>query len=84
MVKIFNGKMFKRDLHFVDNDEQLSSYIKKIETNDYIQTIPVLSISCNLFGIQNILLNENSLTVNFFNSQSWSLKKLRVLMKQVK
>ena len=44
--KIFNGKMFKRDLHFVDNDEQLSSYIKKIETNDYIQTIPVLSISC--------------------------------------
>ena len=44
--KIFNGKMFKRDLHFVDNDEQLSSYIKKIETNDYIQTIPVLSVSC--------------------------------------
>jgi elongation factor 1-alpha len=44
--KIFNGKMFKRDLHFVDNDEQLSSYIKKIDTNDYIQTIPVLSVSC--------------------------------------
>jgi elongation factor 1-alpha len=44
--KLFNGKMFKRELNFIDNDENLINYIKKIQDNDHYQSIPILSISC--------------------------------------
>lgn len=44
--KLFNGKMFKRELNFIDNDDNLKNYIKKIQDNDHYQSIPILSISC--------------------------------------
>jgi elongation factor 1-alpha len=44
--KLFNGKMFKRELQFIDNEDNLNDYKKKIETNSFYNIIPILSISC--------------------------------------
>lgn len=44
--KLFNGKMFKRELFFIDNKEQLEQYTEKIETNNFYNTIPIVSVSC--------------------------------------
>jgi len=44
--KLFNGKMFKRELLFVDSDNQLNNYIKSIESNLHHNTIPIVSVSC--------------------------------------
>jgi len=44
--KLFNGKMFKRELQFIDSKESHQDYLKKIESNDFYNIIPILSISC--------------------------------------
>jgi len=44
--KLFNGKMFKRELNFIDTDENLNEYLEKVEKNDHYQNIPILSVSC--------------------------------------
>ena len=44
--KLFNGKMFKRELLFIDSDEHLNNYVKHIELNDYHNVIPIISVSC--------------------------------------
>jgi elongation factor 1-alpha len=56
--KLFNGKMFKRDINFIDSDDNLKDYISKIESSEFNNIIPVISISCktgqNLNYINNI------------------------------
>jgi GTPase len=44
--KLFNGKMFKRELNFIDTELDLDNYIKQIKLNEFDNIIPVFSISC--------------------------------------
>jgi elongation factor 1-alpha len=75
--KLFNGKMFKRELHFIDNKDNLIDYIKKIDDNEHYQTIPILSISCkNGDNIENIHEIFKKLPKNEKILQSIQLKDL--------
>jgi elongation factor 1-alpha len=44
--RLFNGKMFKRDLQFIDTQDNLTDYLNNIESNSFYNIIPVISISC--------------------------------------
>jgi elongation factor 1-alpha len=44
--KLFNGKMFKRELSFIDSDANLTDYLENIKKNDYHNIIPIIPVSC--------------------------------------
>jgi GTPase len=77
--RLFNGKMFKRTLFFVDNNENLTEYCKNIETDEHHNIIPVISISCktgeNINNIHEILkkLPKNNKVINSIQTKDLML-----------
>jgi GTPase len=68
--KLFSGKMFKRELFFIDTNEQLEEYLIKIKENDHHNIIPIVSISCktgeNVDRVRNIfkIIPKNTKSAN--------------------